>query len=212
MTVEKKVQRIIAELKRKTPDPQCMLNYSLPEQLLIAARLSAQCTDKRVNEVTPELFSKFGDCYALAKAEISEIERIIKPCGLFKTKSKSIKEMCQILAESNGVIPDTMEELLKLPGVGRKTANLILGELFGKPAIVADTHVIRLSGRLGLIPESAKGNALKVEQALLEIIPPEESLLFCHRIVLHGRAVCKARNPGCVNCVISEWCAGKKSK
>jgi len=198
-----KLNSIIEILKRDFPAPLCMLDYSKPYQLLIAARLSAQCTDKRVNMITPGLFAEFRDIEAFAAADVTEIERIVKPCGLYRTKAADIKGMCAALLENGGVIPDNMEALLELPGVGRKTANLLLGELYGKPAIVADTHVIRLSNRLGLV--SGK-DAHKVELALRKLLPPEESLAFCHRLVLHGRAVCKARNPACSDCSLQKVC------
>jgi endonuclease-3 len=200
----KNANKIIKILKQLYPAPYCELNYSAPHELLIAARLSAQCTDKRVNATTAALFDRFTKLKAFAEADIAEIEKIIKPCGLYKTKAASIKGMCQILCEEyDGIIPCEMDELLKLPGVGRKTANLILGELYDKPAIVADTHVIRLSGRLGL----AKGDdPYKVEKTLKEIIPQSESLHFCHRLVLHGRRVCKARKPDCQVCGLNIEC------
>jgi endonuclease-3 len=201
MRKHEKLKNILEILKQAYPEPKCMLNYSKPYELLIAARLSAQCTDKRVNMVTPELFKKFPDVIKFANSDVTEIENIIKPCGLFRTKASNIKGMCQILQEEP--IPDDLETLLKLPGVGRKTANLILGELYGKPAIVVDTHVIRLSNRLGL----AMGkNAFKIEQILRKQIPKHESMAFCHRLVLHGRQVCKARNPHCSNCALQNFC------
>jgi endonuclease-3 len=178
------------------------LDYSAPHELLIAARLSAQCTDKRVNAITPRLFARYRTTGEFAEAELAELEALVKPCGLFRTKAASIKAMCQLLGEER--VPCDMDELLQLPGVGRKTANLIRGELYGKPAIVADTHVIRLSNRLGL---AASKNPLKVEKTLREIIPAEESMAFCHRLVLHGRRVCRARNPGCTNCPLSPQCS-----
>jgi endonuclease-3 len=154
--------------------------------------------------VTPALFDRFDTIKAFANADVATIENLVKTCGLYKTKAKSIKEMCQMLIERfDEEIPDTLTELLELPGVGRKTANLIIGELHGKPAIVADTHVIRLSNRLGLV--SSK-DPFKIEQALREIIPPNESMAFCHRLVLHGRRVCKARNPDCSECCLREAC------
>ncbi|MCL1788939.1 MAG: endonuclease III [Oscillospiraceae bacterium] len=198
-----RINTIIRTLKRLYPSPRCELNYSrsTPHELLIATRLSAQCTDKRVNIVTPQLFAAFRTIADFANANVADIENIIKSCGLYKTKAADIKEICASLLENHGgVIPDNMDSLLELPGVGRKTANLILGELYGFPAVVADTHVIRLSNRLGLV--SGK-NAFKVEMSLREQLPPEESLHFCHRLVLHGREVCKARKPDCEKCGLS---------
>ena len=184
--------------------PYCELNYNAPHELLIATRLSAQCTDKRVNATTPELFATFPGIREFSVADIRAIERIIRPCGFYKIKSADIKGICTALLENhNGVIPNDMDSLLKLPGVGRKTANLILGELYGQPAIVADTHVIRLSNRLGLVLSK---DPYKVEMTLRELIPAAESLNFCHRLVLHGRAVCKARKPSCVQCKLKEVC------
>ncbi|MCL2037240.1 MAG: endonuclease III [Oscillospiraceae bacterium] len=202
---DSKIIEIIAKLGQLYPGKQrCMLNYSAPHELLIAVRLSAQCTDKRVNLVTPDLFKAFPCIQDFADAKTADVERIVKPCGLFKIKAADIVAICvELLENYNGVIPDEMDLLLKLPGVGRKTANLILGELYGKPAIVADTHVIRLSGRLGMV--STK-NALKVEAKLWEIIPPEDGLNFCHRLVLHGRNVCKAGNPNCDSCGLKDLC------
>ncbi|MCL2634345.1 MAG: endonuclease III [Oscillospiraceae bacterium] len=201
-----KVNKIIKLLKKEYPDPKCMLFYNAPHELLIAARLSAQCTDKRVNTVTPALFAEYTDIKAFANADVSDIERIVKSCGLYKTKAADIVNMCKILQEKhNCIVPDNMPELLELPGVGRKTANLILGELYNKPAIVTDTHVIRLSNRLGLInPKST--NPLIVERVLVKSIPAEESLMFCHRLVLHGRSTCKARNPDCEKCILKNTC------
>ncbi|MCL1831447.1 MAG: endonuclease III [Oscillospiraceae bacterium] len=202
------IQPIIAALKHAYPEPRCELNYNAdaPHELLIAARLSAQCTDKRVNQVTPALFEKFQCVEDFAVADVSEIEQLVKTCGLYKTKAASIKAMCEALvANHSGEIPQDMDALLQLSGVGRKTANLIRGELFGKPAIVADTHVIRLSNRLGLV--SGTKDAYKVEVALREFVPESESMAFCHRLVLHGRAVCNARKPDCMVCMLQEHCA-----
>lgn len=201
-----KTNEILKALKRFYPHARCELNYSRtsPHELLIATRLSAQCTDKRVNLVTPQLFKQFPTLKAFADADATDIENAIKTCGLFRTKAADIKGICaRLIKEHNGVIPDDMDSLLTLPGVGRKTANLILGELYGLPAIVADTHVIRLSNRLGL---ACGKDAYKVEMSLRGLIPPKESLHLCHRLVLHGRAVCKARNPDCDNCGLRAFC------
>ena len=201
----KKVKQIIELLKQEYPEPKCELDYSAPHELLIAARLSAQCTDKRVNLVTPALFEKYRSVREFAAADVSDIEQLVKTCGLFKTKAADIAGMCVMLCEAHGgVIPCEMDELLKLPGVGRKTANLIRGELFSQPAIVADTHVMRLSGRLGLVNEPI--NPLLTEKTLTKLIPAGESMAFCHRLVLHGRRVCKARSPGCGNCCLKNTC------
>jgi len=204
MKQQNKINKIIKTLKQEYSAPKCMLDHSLPHELLIAARLSAQCTDKRVNIIVPELFAKYCSIEDFAAADVIEIENIIKPCGLYRTKAADIKAMCQmLLLKYGGIIPSEIEQLLELPGVGRKTANLIIGELYGKPAIVTDTHVIRLSNRLGL---AAGKDAYKIEMMLVKAIPPEESMAFCHRLVLHGRSVCKARNPGCGNCILKETC------
>ena len=195
---------IISRLKEKYPEVKCALVYKKPHELLIATRLSAQCTDKRVNLVTPALFEKFPSIEAFAEAEVSEVEEYIKSCGLFHTKAKDIVEMCRQLRDIYGsTVPDSIDELVKLSGVGRKTANLIVGDLYGKPAVVCDTHVIRLTNRLGL----AKGtDAVSVEKQLRAIIPPDEGITFCHRLVWYGREVCSARAPKCGACVLKELC------
>lgn len=204
MTKKQKAKISISELKKQYPEVKCALIYSKPHELLIATRLSAQCTDKRVNLVTPSLFEKFPEINDYTSADVSEVEEIIKSCGLYKTKAADIVKMCIMLRDVyNGVVPDTIEELIKLPGVGRKTANLICGDLYGKPAYVCDTHVIRLTNRLGLVDSK---DASVVEKQLIKIIPPEESLDFCHRLVWHGRLVCSARKPECSKCCISEIC------
>ena len=198
------IQTLIDLLKIEYPNPKCELDYSSPHELLIAARLSAQCTDRRVNLTTPELFGRFKNLRDFASANVRDIEKIVKPCGLYKTKAASIKGMCEILCnEHGGVVPSDFTSLLNLPGVGRKTANLIRGELFKLPAIVADTHVIRLSNRLGL---AASKNPLIVEKTLQKIVPAEESMAFCHRLVLHGRRVCNARKPQCEECGLRKIC------
>lgn len=204
MNKQEKASIVISELKEEYPNVKCALIYEKPHELLIATRLSAQCTDKRVNLVTPEMFRKFPTVDAFANAEVSEIEECIKSCGLYKTKAKDISEMCKILHEQYGdTVPDTIEELTKLPGVGRKTANLICGDLYGKPALVCDTHVIRLTNRLGLTDSKDAG---KVEKQLAEIVPPEEGLMLCHRLVWHGRLVCNARKPECDKCRLKKIC------
>ena len=201
---------VIERLKAEYPEVKCALVYEKPHELLIATRLSAQCTDKRVNLVTPALFKRFPTIEAFADAEVSEVEEYIKSCGLFHTKARDIVEMCRQLRDIFGsVVPDSIDELVTLSGVGRKTANLIVGDLYGKPAIVCDTHVIRLTNRLGL----AKGtDAVSVEKQLRAIIPAEEGLNFCHRLVWHGRGVCSARAPRCEECVLKDICKYNKSR
>lgn len=194
----------IEALKREYPDADCSLDFKTPLQLLISARLSAQCTDARVNTITPELFSRYPTLEAFMNADLADIKRIIYPCGFYRVKAKDIKEMCRQIYESfNGELPDTIEELTTLAGVGRKTANLILGDVFGKPAVVTDTHCIRVTNRLGL---SDSKNPEIVERQLRKILPPDESSAFCHAIVLHGRAVCTARKPKCEKCVLADFC------
>lgn len=204
MNIKQKTTEIINLLKEEYPEVKCALVYSKPHELLIATRLSAQCTDKRVNLVTPDMFAHFPEIKDYAEAEVSEVEEYIKSCGLYKVKAKDIVEMCKVLRDKyNSTVPDTIEELIKLPGVGRKTANLICGDLYGKPAYVCDTHVIRLTNKLGL----AKGkDALSVEKQLRKIIPEKESLNFCHRLVWHGRLVCNARKPECEKCCLNKVC------
>lgn len=205
MELQKKVPAIIDELKVLYPDPVCALHYTKDYELMIAVRLSAQCTDERVNLITPALFERFPTLEAMASADISEVEELVHSCGFFRQKAADIVGACQMLLEKhNGKVPGTMEELLKLPGVGRKTANLLLGDLYRTPgSVVCDTHCIRISNRLGL---AVGKEPEKVEKQLRQILPPEESSDFCHRIVLHGRAVCTARKPDCANCTLAPWC------
>ena len=204
---KKYVQSIIEGLEAQYPDAVCSLTYEKPHELMIAGRLSAQCTDARVNLVTPELFSKYRSVDDFAEAELSELESIIKPCGLYKTKAKSIKEMCIRLRDVyGGVIPDTIEELTTLPGIGRKTANLVMGDVHHKPAYVTDTHCIRICARLGLTDSK---EPVKVEMQLREVIPPEKSSDFCHRLVLFGRDFCKAPKPKCEGCPLYDICRSK---
>ncbi len=204
MTKKQRALEIIERLKKEYPDVKCALTYEKPHELLIAVRLSAQCTDKRVNLVTPALFERFPSIEAFAEASVSEVEEYIKSCGLFHTKAQDIIEMCRMLRDIyGGKVPDTIEELVKLPGVGRKTANLIAGDLYGKPAMVCDTHVIRLTNRLGL---SEGKDAVQVEKQLRAIVPPEEGLMMCHRLVWHGRLVCSARAPKCEECALKDLC------
>lgn len=204
---KKAAGEMISLLKKEYPEVKCALIYEKPHELLIATRLSAQCTDKRVNTVTPALFERFTSIDEFAEAEVSEVEELIRTCGLFKTKAQDIVSMCVMLRDIHGgKVPDSIEELTKLPGVGRKTANLIMGDLYGQPAYVCDTHVIRLTNRLGL---SDTRDAGRVEKQLREVIPPEESLNFCHRLVHHGRGICSARAPQCEKCVLRNVCGSK---
>lgn len=199
-------------LKQEYPDAICSLTYSDPLQLLIATRLSAQCTDARVNMVTPALFERFPTVDDFAEAEVSEVAEYIKSCGLYKTKSKDIVAMCQKLRDDfGGEVPDTIDDLTTLPGVGRKTANLICGDVFGKPAVVVDTHCIRITAKLGLHKQT---DQKKIEMELKKLLPPDESNDFCHRLVLHGRAVCTARKPKCAMCCMQAFCrfAAKEKK
>lgn len=207
-----RAEEICAALEKLYPEAKCSLDYDKPYQLLIAARLSAQCTDARVNTITPKLFARYQSLEEFAEADITELEGIIRSCGLFHTKAMSIIGMAQrLLSAYGGVIPDTMEELLTLPGIGRKTANLMLGDIYGKPAIVTDTHCIRICGRLGL---SEGKDPEKVEKQLKAVIPPEKGSDFCHRLVLFGREICTAQSPKCGVCGLEKLCpkidAGKK--
>ncbi|SCJ09875.1 UV-endonuclease [uncultured Flavonifractor sp.] len=206
MKSEQDILAIVEELKKLYPEAICSLDYQKPYELLFATRLAAQCTDERVNKVTPGLYGRFPTLEALANANISEVEELIHSTGFFRAKARDIVAASRMLLdEYGGVVPDTMEDLLRLPGVGRKTANLILGDVYHKPGVVvADTHCIRLSGRLGLT-DGTKDPA-KVETQLRQVLPPEESNDFCHRLVLHGRAVCMARGPECANCTLRPWC------
>ena len=207
MSVEERYRRVIELFRKEMPVAETELHYGSPFQLLVAVILSAQCTDKRVNMVTPALFERFKSINEFASAKVSDVEEYIRTCGLFKTKAKDIVEMCIMLRDVYGSkVPDSIEELTKLPGVGRKTANLIVGDLYGKPAFVCDTHVIRLTNRLGLADSTDAG---VVEKQLREIIPEQEGLLLCHRLVHHGRAVCDARAPKCEACVLRNVCPYK---
>ena len=214
MTKKQKAEFAVEALKNEYPDAICSLEYSDPFQLLVATRLSAQCTDARVNLVTPALFAEFPTPEAFAGAELERVEELVRSCGFYHTKAGDIIAMSKmLLAEYGGRVPDTLEELTRLPGVGRKTANLICGDVYGKPAVVADTHLIRITNLLGLV---ATKNPLKVELELKKLLPPEESNNFCHRCVLHGRAVCVANRPRCGECCLNTVCAhclnGKKAK
>lgn len=200
------VRAMVEELKALYPDGICSLEYEKDYELLFSVRLAAQCTDERVNKVTPALFARFPTLEALANADVAEVEQYIHSTGFFRAKARDIVLSSQmLLRDYGGRVPNTMEELLKLPGVGRKTANLILGDVYHTPGVVvADTHCIRITGLLGLT-DGTKDPA-KVESQLREVLPPEESNDFCHRMVLHGRAVCIARRPQCQNCTLRPWC------
>ena len=206
-----RLSQIVERLKDIYPEAECALKYDGdPWKLLVMGRLSAQCTDARVNEVSVELFRKFPTAYDMAAADIAELERIVKPCGLYRMKASNIKESSALLVEKyDGRLPDTMEELLQFAGVGRKIANLLLGDIFGKPAVVCDTHCIRICGRLGMYKESEK-NPEKIERILKSLIDEREGSDFCHRIVWFGRDVCTARSPGCENCPLSDLCEKKQ--
>lgn len=203
--MEEKVRAIIATLKSIYPQSMCALEYEKDYELMIAVRLSAQCTDARVNLVTPALFARFPTLEAMANAPIEEVEQLVRSCGFYKHKARDIVLACQmLLRDYDGKVPGTMEELLRLPGVGRKTANLLLGDIYHIPgSVVCDTHCIRICGRLGL---SSGKEPEKVEQQLRAILPPEESSDFCHRIVLFGRETCTARAPKCGDCPLSAFC------
>lgn len=196
--------QILSVLRERYPDALCALQYQKDYELMIAVRLSAQCTDKRVNEIAPALFARFPTLECFAETTPEEVEPYVRSCGFFRQKAKDIVAACQALRDRfGGRVPDSMDELLTIPGVGRKTANLLLGDLYGQPAVVCDTHCIRIANRLGL----AKGKEPeKVERQLRAILPPEESSAFCHRIVLFGRDVCTARSPHCADCPLRPFC------
>lgn len=202
---------IVDRLKEVYPDAACALEYgSDPWRLLVMGRLSAQCTDARVNEVSRELFRLYPTASDMAKAPLADIEKVIKPCGLYRMKAKNIKDAsAMLLSDYGGILPKKMEELLKLPGVGRKIANLLIGDIYGLPAVVCDTHCIRICGRLGMYPESLK-DPYKTELILTELIDPSEGPDFCHRIVLFGRDTCSARSPKCKECPLSDLCEKKR--
>lgn len=204
MQKKERALRIIEALEAEYPDAKCSLESKNPLELLIATRLSAQCTDVRVNMITPALFERYPTVEAFGQANSEEIGKLIYSCGFYITKAKDIVNMCRMLiSDFGGKVPDTIDELIKLPGVGRKTANLIVGDIYGKPSIVVDTHCIRITNLLGLT--SSKDPA-KVEGQLRKILPPDKSGLFCHRLVWHGRAVCIARRPLCAKCCLAPWC------
>lgn len=196
--------KALETLKKDYPEAICSLNASNPFELLVATRLSAQCTDARVNIVTPALFEKYKTLEDYANADLEDVENLIKSCGFFRTKASDIIGMAQkIISDFNSTVPDNIEDLTSLPGVGRKTANLICGDVYHKPAVVADTHLIRITNRLGLVETK---DPKKVETELKKILPPEESNDFCHRVVLHGRAVCIARKANCDICSMKDFC------
>lgn len=206
MTKKQRALEVIERLKKEYPDSDCTLNYDEAWKLLVSVRLAAQCTDARVNIIVPELYKKYPDMYALAAADPADVEKIVRPCGLGKSKARDICAcMKMIIEEFDGRVPDNMEDLLKLPGVGRKSANLVLGDVYGKPAIVTDTHCIRLSNRIGFVKGIKEPK--KVEMELRKIIPPEEGNGLCHRLVDHGREVCTARtSPYCDRCCLADIC------
>lgn len=203
----KRLSEIVERLKEIYPEAECALHYGGdPWKLLVMGRLSAQCTDARVNIVCEELFEKFPTPLDMANGDIAEIERIVKPCGLYRMKADNIREASRMLiTDFDGRLPDNMDDLLKLPGVGRKIANLLLGDVFGKEAIVCDTHCIRICGRLGMYPEKEK-DPTKIEKILRELIDLKEGSDFCHRIVLFGKEICGARSPMCDSCPLSDLC------
>ena len=206
MTKKERTLAVIERLKKEYPDSDCTLDYDEAWKLLVSVRLAAQCTDARVNVVVQDLYAKFPTVDALADADVAEIEAIVHPCGLGKSKARDISACMKILRDQyGGKVPDDFDKLLELPGVGRKSANLIMGDVFGKPAIVTDTHCIRLVNRIGLVDDIKEPK--KVEMALWKLVPPEESNQLCHRLVDHGRAVCTARTaPYCDRCVLNDIC------
>ena len=205
MRTKEQAAEIVRLLEEEYPDALCSLEFDKDYELLFSVRLSAQCTDERVNMVTPALFARFPTLEAFAAAGPEDVEPYIHSCGFFRAKARDIV-LCarELLEKHGGRVPDTMEALTALPGVGRKTANLILGDVYGKPAVVVDTHCIRISNRLGLV--DGLKDPVKIETALRELLPPEKSSDFCHRLVLHGRAVCQARKPNCEACCLKHLC------
>ena len=204
MQPKKHINEMIRLLEQDYPDALCSLDYLKDYELLFSARLAAQCTDERVNKITPAFYKAYPALEAIAEADIEDVEEYIRSCGFYHTKARDIVGAAQmILKDFGGHVPDNMENLLKLPGVGRKTANLILGDVFDKPAVVVDTHCIRLTNRIGLVDTK---DPVKIEKALAALLPPEKSSDFCHRLVLHGRAVCPARKPKCEICSIRDYC------
>lgn len=210
MTKKKLALEVISRLKKEYPEAKCTLAYDKAWQLLVSVRLAAQCTDARVDMITPILYEKYPSVKALAEAPVEEIEKIVRPCGLGNSKARDFSACMKVINEKyGGNVPNNMKELLALPGVGRKSANLIMGDVFGEPAIVTDTHCIRLSNLIGLVDDIKEPG--KVEKELWKIIPPEEGNDLCHRFVLHGRAVCIARRPECDRCCLKDICkTGKR--
>ena len=205
MKTTQEMREIIARLKALYPDAACSLDYRKDYELVITVRLAAQCTDERVNQISPALFARFPTLQAFAEADVEEVGKYVHSCGFWRAKSRDIVACAQMLLDRfGGVVPDNMEDLLSLPGVGRKTANLILGDIYGKEGYVCDTHCIRITGRLGITDGSK--DPVKVEQQLRKSIAPEEASDFCHRMVLHGRALCMARSPKCGDCPLRELC------
>ena len=208
MTKKERVTKAVEALENLYPDAICSLEYTDAFQLLIATRLSAQCTDARVNIVTPSLFEKYPDAASMSKATVEDVAELIKTCGLYKTKAKDLVGIAKMITEEfGGTVPDTIEQLTRLPGVGRKTANLVCGDIYGKPAVVTDTHFIRLCNRLGFVDTT---NPLKVENAMRKLLPPDKSNDFCHRSVLFGRDICTARKTYCEKGPLAEFCPSKK--
>ncbi len=206
MRTQEQVNEIVRLLLAEYPEAQCTLVYDKAYELLFSVRLAAQCTDERVNQITPALFARFPTLESFAEADVSEVERYVHACGFFRAKARDIVACARMLLEKHGGrVPDTMEELTALPGVGRKTANLILGDVYHVPgSTVVDTHCIRLSNRMGLVDDCKE--PVKIEMALRKILPPEQSSDFCHCLVLHGRAVCDARKPACERCCVRHLC------
>ncbi|MBQ7255552.1 MAG: endonuclease III [Oscillospiraceae bacterium] len=205
MRKKERAEAVVAALKQQYPDALCALQYKKDYELMIAVRLTAQCTDARVNLVTPALFAEFPTLESFANADVSRVEELVHSCGFYKHKALDIVAACKALIDRfNGSVPDNMDDLLSLPGVGRKTANLLLGDIYGKPAVVCDTHCIRISGKLGLTDGTK--DPVKCETQLRKILPPEESSDFCHRIVLFGRDTCTARSPKCGDCPLQSLC------
>ena len=205
MRKKERALHVIEALKAAYPEPACALHYEKDYELMIAVRLSAQCTDERVNKITPALFAAYPTLEAMANADLTHVEELVHSCGFYKHKARDIILACQhLIRRFDGKVPDNMEDLLSLPGVGRKTANLLLGDIYKQPAVVCDTHCIRICGKLGLTDGTK--DPQKAEMQLWKVLPPAESSDFCHRIVLHGRAVCSARAPRCENCTLAPFC------
>lgn len=210
MTKKQMIAQIREIFSKVYADAECSLDFSTPHELLVAVQLSAQCTDARVNLVTPELFERYKSVYEFAAADEEELCSIIRPCGFYKTKGKNIIASSSLICTKfGGKVPDTLEDLLSLPGVGRKTANLILGDVYGKPGLVIDTHAIRLTNRIGLVNEK---DPVKIEFSLKKIVPDDYQTSFCHQLVYHGRAVCNAAKPSCSTCPIGHICKKKNVK